>query len=143
MIQDEFSHIPDASKRWRLRNPEKVKENTKKHHKRYQELYPERYLYSRAKNHAKDKNIPFSLTLEDIKIPVYCPVLGIKLKRNAGGRTRWGTSPSIDRINSKGGYTPDNICVISWRANDVKGNATVSEIEKVLHYMKEHATCAG
>lgn len=34
------------------------------------------------------------------------------------------------------GYTKDNTRVISWKANQYKGNMTVEEVESLLKYMK-------
>ena len=41
-----------------------------------------RYLLTRAKHRAKKKNLDFNLVLEDIKIPLICPVFGIKIEQS-------------------------------------------------------------
>jgi hypothetical protein len=53
---------------------------------------------------------------------------------NAGFREN---SPSIDRIDSTKGYTPDNIQIISWKANRIKGYATLQELEMLLAYLTQ------
>jgi hypothetical protein len=68
-------------------------------------------------------------------MPEVCPVLGIPLV--VGDGSAKDNSPSIDRINPAGGYTKDNIRVISHRANTIKSNATIEEMEKVLAYIKD------
>ena len=83
---------------------------------------------------AKREGIPFSLEKEDIVIPVMCPVLKIKL--TTPGKGVCENSPTIDRIDSKKGYIKENIAVISMRANRLKNNATISEIEQILAWMK-------
>lgn len=45
-------------------------------------------------------------------------------------------SPSIDRIDNLKGYTKENIKIISHRANAIKRDASVEEVEKILKYMK-------
>jgi hypothetical protein len=92
-------------------------------------------LWSFAKRRAKLKGIEFSITPEDIIVPNLCPIFGIEL--NFGTKIEWESSPSLDRINPNLGYIKDNIKVISWKANRLKTNASVEELEKIIKYMKE------
>jgi hypothetical protein len=87
-----------------------------------------------AKHSARRRELEFTITISDIVIPIFCPVLGLKLTRHSGGET----SPSLDRKNNTVGYTPDNIQVISSRANRLKSDSSVEEIEKILRYMKSY-----
>lgn len=95
---------------------------------------PESYLLNAAKRRAKVQGVPFNITVSDIQIPSHCPVLGVRLC--PGSRTDRNKSPSLDRIVPDLGYVPGNVRVISWRANDVKGDATVEELTAVLKYMQ-------
>ena len=88
-----------------------------------------------AKSRAKRKGIEFSIKAGDIVVPSVCPVLGIPLYVNKG--KAGPNSPSLDRIDNRKGYMPGNVCVISYRANILKGDATVDEVERILKYMKE------
>lgn len=90
-----------------------------------------------AKGRAKRDGLEFDLEYEDIVIPAVCPVLGIPLKRNIGSGFH-NDSPSIDRLDNNKGYTKDNICIISNRANLLKCDATIEELEKVIQYMKDY-----
>ena len=87
-----------------------------------------------ARKRAKAKGLEFDLVKSDLSIPDICPVLGIPLavssKRSAG-------SPSLDRVDNTKGYTKENVCVISLRANALKNDATIDELEKITNYMKE------
>lgn len=91
---------------------------------KYLKRTPEYILFHAAKYRAKELNREFTITIEDIVIPDICPVFGIPLVKIAGERD---SSPSLDRIDSSKGYTPDNIQVMSWRANTLKNNMTAEE----------------
>lgn len=82
-----------------------------------------------AKGRAKAKGIPVDITEADIRIPSVCPVLGIPLFKGTGKLT--DNSPTLDRIDSTGGYTKDNVLVVSARANRIKSDATIEELLKV------------
>ena len=87
-------------------------------------------MYQRAKSRAKRKNREFTIKLEDLSIPEKCPIFGVPLIENTP------YAPSIDRIDSNKGYIPDNIQIISQRANLLKNNATVKELEMVVDFLK-------
>lgn len=85
-----------------------------------------RKLLKDAKRRAKDYNIEFNITLEDIIIPDHCYILGIPLFSNA--LHSGPNSPSLDRINPDNGYTKGNVQVISHKANTMKSNANRAEL---------------
>lgn len=95
---------------------------------------PKKYMIQGARQRAKEKGVPFDLTENDIVIPTHCPVLGHELKISDGRPS--AHSPSIDRITPEKGYVKNNIQIISWRANDIKGNATIEELKKLIEYME-------
>lgn len=95
---------------------------------------PINYVLQSAKSRAKKKNIPFDLTREDIVIPERCPILGYELHIASGKSS--SNSISIDRIDPTKGYVKGNIHIISWRANDIKGNATLDELKKLVAYLE-------
>lgn len=99
---------------------------------------PQRYMLRAARYRAKRKGIPFSITEADITIPAVCPVLGIPLELAIGTGGAAPNSPSLDRLDSSKGYTADNVCVISYRANALKNNATEQELEAVLTYVRRY-----
>jgi hypothetical protein len=37
------------------------------------------------------------------------------------------------------GYVPGNVFVICWRANFLKSNASLDELEKIMKYVKENS----
>lgn len=92
---------------------------------------PEKYLLKSAKRRAERDKKEFKLTVDDIKIPEFCPVLKIKLTEV---RSRSDAAPSIDRIDNSKGYTKDNIAVISTKANSYKSDMTLEQIGNLYKY---------
>lgn len=148
---------------WRLANPDKIRDinarsylkNKDKYAKaakaRYDanpEFYRERakkarlkgyskYLVTRLRRRALELGLSFDLTPEDIHIPEVCPVLGIAIVLEGEGQR--DDSPSVDRLDPKKGYTKDNIQIVSMKANRIKNDATIEELEKVLSYMRSRS----
>lgn len=89
-----------------------------------------------AKQRAKKKRIPFRITIDDIVVPDRCPILGIKLKVGSGRGGATFRSPSLDRIVTELGYVPGNVAVISKRANTIKSNATIGELQAVALWLQ-------
>ena len=97
---------------------------------------PRRPMLADARKRAKKKNLEFSLSIEDLIIPDLCPVLQIPLFVTGGKRT--DNSPSLDRVDNSKGYTKENVCVISCRANSLKNDATLEELKAIVKYMEEY-----
>ena len=105
---------------------------------KYEIKNPEKIMCKGAKYRAIKKNIHFSITYKDIHIPKICPILGIPLKLNKGGRPGFfDDSPSLDRVIPEKGYVPENIRVISNRANRLKSNATAKEMRLILKDLEQ------
>jgi hypothetical protein len=97
-------------------------------------------LLNQIKSSAKKRNILFDLTvvdLNELSFPLTCPALGMPLKFNTGGPK--DDSYSVDRIDSRLGYTVDNIIIISYRANVLKNNATLEELKMIVDFYQELA----
>ena len=95
-------------------------------------------LWRNLRESAKERGIPFDLTpsdIDDIGIPLTCPILGIPIyfHRNQVKPD----SISFDRIDSSKGYTKDNIVVISFRANSLKSDATLSELKNLYEFYNQ------
>lgn len=87
-------------------------------------------MWLRAKERSKKYGLTFTLTLDDIpRTPKRCPVLGISLGPSGRGAPLLHGTPSLDRIFPEQGYIPGNIRVISWRANQLKNNASFEELQ--------------
>jgi hypothetical protein len=97
-------------------------------------------LYYSAKIRAKKRRIQFEIKIEDIKIPLLCPVLNIKLDSRLGetnNRKPRYNAPSLDRINSNLGYLKDNIIIMSYKANVLKKDGTSEEYFKIAEFMEQ------
>jgi hypothetical protein len=94
-------------------------------------------MFHNAQYRAKKKDIPFTIKIEDIVIPEVCPLLNISLVSTSDCNDP--RNPSLDQIVPGKGYTPDNIQVISYRANVLKWNASVEELETLIENMKMHS----
>lgn len=88
---------------------------------------------------ALKSGIPFTITFEEIKQPEYCPILGIKLNYGYCGANGQmdPAKATLDKVVPELGYVPGNVFVISWRANSLKSNATLQELDKIRKYIKE------
>ena len=96
---------------------------------------PRTKMLNSARTRAKEQSVPFDLSKEDIVIPDICPVLGIPLVASKNGSPS-SNSPSLDKIVPSDGYVKGNVAVISFRANALKSNATVEELQAVINWMK-------
>ena len=92
-------------------------------------------ILTRAKSRAKQKNIPFNLTLEDIKVPKTCPLLGIPIEIQPK-KGYHPNSPSLDKIIPEKGYIKGNVWVISNRANTLKNDATLQELKTLVENLE-------
>lgn len=106
-----------AQREWRRRNPFKFKCSSKR-------------------QECGKRGILFNLTpdyLEGIWSGV-CPILGVDI--DILSHKDHPYAPQLDRIDPSGGYVEGNVVWLSRRANNIKGNATVEELESVLKWMK-------
>jgi hypothetical protein len=91
-------------------------------------------MFHNAQHRAKKKGIPFTITIDDIIIPETCPLLGIPLLSTNNKKDP--RNPSLDQKIPGKGYTPDNIWVISSRANALKWDASLQELQTLVENLK-------
>ena len=95
----------------------------------------EKHMLIRSRRTAKMRGWSFDLELSDIVVPETCPLLGYKLERSTdGSRRKSPCTPSLDRIDSTKGYIKGNVWVISWRANQLKSDATLQELVSIADW---------
>lgn len=132
-----FSKNPEpillAQKKYRESNKEKIREKALN---KYKNNIP-MVLFNSSKKRAKKRGIIHNISTEDIIIPETCPVLGIPIFSTHGTGRPTANSPSLDRIDNTKGYTKDNIIVISWRANNLKRDASMEELQKIVNFYKD------
>ena len=92
-------------------------------------------MLSSARSRARSKNLDFNIDASDIELPEVCPLLDIPLSINASNKE---FSYSLDRIDSSKGYIRGNVWVISDRANRLKNNASLEELDMLLTNLKKH-----
>lgn len=93
-------------------------------------------LLMSVQTRARKRNLECDLTESDLTIPDVCPILGIPLDQTVGPRTN--NYPTVDRLDNSKGYTKDNISIISWRANNLKGTATLEELILLGKFAQSH-----
>lgn len=124
-------------------NPQRARDRANEHYHKNKALIcaglrekytrnPVRNLFNAAKNRAKLGGIPFDITVDDVVVPDLCPVLGIPLVVNK--RAAKFNSPTLDRIIGDLGYVRGNVMVISYRANTIKSDATVTELRRMADF---------
>ena len=123
------------TQKWRDDNRAHVREYFHK----YSIKNPEKILLLSAKNRSKKRGVECTIDETDINIPKLCPVFKEPLEKEFRPSGKKGASPyaaSLDRIDSNKGYTPDNIWVVSSRANTLKNDASLQELELLVENLK-------
>lgn len=103
--------------------------------------YAIRYKLARTLSNTKSvcekEGLEFDLTVEDLEpFPLTCPVLGIPINWMSTGGTK-NDSPSMDRVVPEKGYTKGNVRLISQKANRLKQNASLTELQAIIRYINE------
>lgn len=119
-ISERKEHYKKLNDDWRKNNPDYQKKWSKK--------CPESQLLRSARNRAKSKNMECTITQNDIHIPKLCPVFQVPLVKG----TEY--APSLDRIDNTKGYTPENVVVVSRKANVMKNNGSVEDLKMLVEY---------
>jgi len=86
-----------------------------------------------AKIRSKAMGIPFNLDIDDLVLPEKCPVFGTKI--------HWSNkitddTPSLDRLVPSKGYVKGNVTFMSYKANRMKNNGTLQELEMLLVWFR-------
>lgn len=99
----------------------------------------QKHLLTAIKSNAKRRGIFFDLTVADVPWNEVCPVLGVPIAPAFGSKKPADTSVSIDRIDNSKGYVPGNVVVVSYRANRIKNDASLEELERLVTFYKRMA----
>lgn len=125
----------ELARRWRQENPERHRFNREQ----YKANNPAQYLWSRAKGRAARKGHEFTITKEWVQERLtagVCEATGLPFDLDLGTAAEpnpW--SPTVDRRDSRLGYTPDNCRLVAWVYNAAKncwGDDIVLEMAEAL-----------
>jgi hypothetical protein len=97
---------------------------------------PRKHLFDRVKYRARDEEIEFTITLEDVVIPEFCPVFPWIKLLPAGEDGQHPAAPTLDRWDPTKGYVPGNVRVISRRANVLKRDMSGAEADALARYIR-------
>lgn len=99
---------------------------------------PKKYMLSRARGRAKQEGIPFEITVDDFEIPEFCPIFpSLRLEFGKGRASRPDNTPTLDKIVPSKGYVRGNVAVISMRANRLKSDSSVEDLQAILEWMQK------
>jgi hypothetical protein len=141
----------ESTKRWKTEHPDYEREWFKRHpgyksawrrRARRNPDYCARELIWMARARAGKTGLEFRITVRDLMpMPETCPVLGTPINYTTPrgqGSLQENDRPTVDRIDNSKGYVPGNVAVISWRANRLKSDGSLEEMEKLVAYMRQH-----
>lgn len=123
-----------ASKRHYNKNKDRILARNKQTRDNLKKTDLKLYVFRKAKYRAKQSGIEFTITINDFELPPKCPVFGTDWE--FGSRHPVDNSISMDRINSNLGYIPGNVIIISAKANRIKNNASIEELEILINWLR-------
>lgn len=85
-------------------------------------------MFNNSRRNARVKNLPHSISIEDIVIPEICPCCDNKIER-----------PSLDRVDNAKGYIKTNIQVICTSCNSIKRDGDADLHRKIANYIEKHS----
>lgn len=94
---------------------------------------PARYLWKVAQSRARKTGVEFTIQVGDVVVPTHCPILGNEISILTASAAN---GASLDRIDNTRGYVPGNVAVISRRANRMKGDLSLADLEAISSYMR-------
>lgn len=94
-----------------------------------------RYARMRAKRNGDACTITYEHVLPALERGT-CDVTGLPFEMNAP--RQMADSPSIDRIDPDKGYTPQNIQVVLWAYNSMRGNWGDAKLRQIIKAMPDN-----
>lgn len=119
----------ERSRKWRIENKERIEKYKENLREKDPIMFAALMLFRNAKRRAGKRGLEFSLPLDwivDALNKGRCCITGIPfdlfLEHRGKHSSPW--SPSLDRIDSRQGYTKDNVQVVVWAYNHAKMDFT-------------------
>lgn len=139
--EEEFSKRNDGKNigKYRKTCKECKNKNQRKNYYNYKKNNPFLARHTKMKASCKQRNIPYNLDEEYLEQiwTEYCPISGIKLEWPTSSENRSSENVAeLDRFIPELGYIKGNVSWVSRRMNNLKSNASVDELEKILNWMK-------
>ena len=139
-IKNQEKKLERQRKRY-AENREKVLERQREYRAANPEKDTTKNLFRNAKNRAKAKGLPFTLTKEWVVERIEwgkCELSGIPFNLEVGREVSGPFSPSIDKIVPELGYTPENCRVILCGINLLKMNGTDEGMFHIAEQLTQH-----
>ena len=127
----------ENNRKWKAANPEKRREWIAAN----PEKYTTKNLFHSARNRAKAKGLPFTLTKGWVAERVECgkcELSGISFNLEAKRGMQGPYSPSIDKIVPELGYIPENCRMILYGLNALKSTGTDEDIMNIAKALIEY-----
>ncbi|MDP3492877.1 MAG: hypothetical protein Q8R82_07165 [Hyphomonadaceae bacterium] len=89
------------------------------------------HVFKNTRGNARKRGLRFELTREQVAellVPMQCSMTGLPLLPDWDGPGRNPWWPSLDQIDPCAGYTRQNVRVVCWAYNVMKGELTDQEV---------------
>lgn len=112
--------------------------------KGYQKKYRDKNRFAirmrSARHRASDKGLPFDLDVAHLKgiWTGVCPVFGTPLSLKAPKGS--SEAAELDRVVPEKGYVKGNVQWLSQRANRIKDDASIEDLERIIEWLKSRLT---
>lgn len=127
---------------WKRRNAHTHRDRTNATVDRSRARHAIRALVRGAKHRAKLRGLEFDLHESDLIVPAVCPILKTPIASAMGKGLPAAVrrnSPSLERVDNSRGYTRDNVIIVSYRANRLKSDASLEELEALARFYRRLA----
>ena len=115
-------------------NIEKIRESNNTRVQADKLIDPLKYLIWGCKRRARLKGLECTIQPSDFVFTGKCAILGIPIFFHRGKVQ--DDSVSLDRIDNDKGYVPGNVMLVSHKANRLKSDASLEEIEMIASYIR-------
>lgn len=106
-------------------------------YKHHRTTKPFLHRCTRAKSRAKSLSVAFDLTPEYLESiwTGYCPIRGVELKLDTNRKDE--DAAELDRFDPDLEYVQGNVHWMSRKANRLKNNTSIEDLESLLNWMNE------